>query len=119
MDDLSEQIRFEIKKQFGTLKKFSEVSGIPYSTLVSAMKKGVGGTAYRTVVRICGLLRIRQPYGCGDRLYREFSSRVSALDEEGLGMVNAVLDKEYARCASKGPRGSGKANSAAPESKKR
>ncbi len=119
MDDLSEQIRFEIKKQFGTLKKFSEASGIPYSTLVSAMKKGVGGTAYRTVVRICGILHIRQPYGCGDGFYRECSSRLSALDGEGLSMVTAVLDKEYSRCASEGPRGAGKAHCAGPESKKR
>ena len=52
MDSITILIRDEIKRQYKSVKKFSEVSGIPYSTLSNALTKGVGGTSYDTVIRI-------------------------------------------------------------------
>ena len=60
MDSITELIKNEIKRQYKSVRKFSEVSGIPYSTLSNALTKGVGGTSYDTVVKMCKLLDIKQ-----------------------------------------------------------
>ena len=62
MDSITLLIRDEIKKQYGSIKKFSDKSGIPYSTLSNALSKGIGGTSYDTVVKICKLLNIKQVF---------------------------------------------------------
>jgi len=58
LDSITILIRDEIKRQYKSVKKFSEVSGIPYSTLSNALSKGVGGTSYDTVIKICKLLNL-------------------------------------------------------------
>lgn len=45
-----------IKLKFKSLRNFSIESGIPNSTLNSMFKKGLGGTAVDTVMRVCSLL---------------------------------------------------------------
>ena len=62
MDSITTLIKNEIKAQYKSVSKFSEASGIPYSTLSNALSKGVGGTSYDTVVKICQLLNIKQVY---------------------------------------------------------
>jgi hypothetical protein len=58
MNDLSAMIRDEIKKQYKSVRQFSIASGIPQTTLISAVNNGISGTAYETVVKICSLLHI-------------------------------------------------------------
>ena len=60
MDSITELIKNEIKKQYKSVKQFSELSGIPYSTISNALSRGVGGTSYDTVIRICQILEIQQ-----------------------------------------------------------
>ena len=62
LDSITLLIKNEIKAQYKSVRKFSEESGIPYSTLSNALSKGVGGTSYDTVVKICQLLNIKQSY---------------------------------------------------------
>lgn len=45
-----------IKIKYKSLKNFSNESGIPNSTLNSMLKKGLGGTAVDTVLKVCSLL---------------------------------------------------------------
>ena len=102
MDSITILIRDEIKRQYKSVKKFSEVSGIPYSTLSNALTKGVGGTSYDTVIRICKLLNLKQVYDAdltmfNDRFY-EICAMLSELDEQGVHTVRAVLTLEYNRC---------------------
>ncbi len=42
------------------VKEFVEKSGIPYSTRSNALAKGVGGSSYDTVVKICRYLQLEQ-----------------------------------------------------------
>lgn len=102
MDSITLLIRDEIKHQYKSVKKFSEISGIPYSTLSNALTKGIGGTSYDTVLKICKLLNLKQVYDAdltifNDRFY-EICSMLSELDEQGVHTVKAVLTLEYNRC---------------------
>ncbi len=103
MDSITSLIRSEIKRQYSTLKSFSKASGIPYSTLTNALTKGVGGTSYDTVVKICKLLNIKQSYDSAlvlfNEKFHEFYTKLAALDEQGLHTVSTVLNMEYNRCA--------------------
>ena len=103
MDSITILIRDEIKRQYKSVKKFSEVSGIPYSTLFNALSKGVGGTSYDTVIKICKLLNLKQVYDAdltifNDQFY-EICSMLSKLDVKGVHAVKSILTLEYNRCA--------------------
>lgn len=103
MDSITILIRDEIKRQYKSVKKFSEVSGIPYSTLSNALSKGVGGTSYDTVIKICKLLNLKQVYDAdltifNDQFY-EICSMLSKLDVKGVHAVKSILTLEYDRCA--------------------
>ena len=103
MDSITILIRDEIKRQYKSVKKFSEVSGIPYSTLSNALTKGVGGKSYDTVIRICKLLNLKQVYDAdltifNDQFY-EICSMLSKLDSKGVHAVKSILTLEYTRCS--------------------
>ena len=102
MDSITDLIRNEIKAQYKTLSRFSEVSGIPYSTLSNALSKGVGGTSYDTVVKICQLLNIKQAYDSDLVLFNsefhDIYTKLTHLDEQGVHTVCTVLNVEYSRC---------------------
>ena len=51
VDSITKLIKTEIKRQYKSVRKFSEESGIPYSTLSNALSKGIGGTSYDTVIK--------------------------------------------------------------------
>ena len=102
MDSITLLIRDEIKRQYKSVKKFSEVSGIPYSTLSNALAKGIGGTSYDTVLKICKLLNLKQVYDAdltifNDRFY-EICAMLADLDEQGVHTVKTVLTIEHNRC---------------------
>ena len=102
MDSITLLIRDEIKRQYKSVKKFSDASGIPYSTLSNALAKGIGGTSYDTVLKICKLLNLKQIYDAdltifNDRFY-EICAMLSELDEQGVHTVKTVLTIEHNRC---------------------
>ena len=103
MDSITSLIKNEIKKQYKSVSKFSEASGIPYSTLSNALSKGVGGTSYDTVVKICQLLGIKQAYDSDLVLFNsefhDIYTKLTQLDEQGVHTVCTVLNVEYNRCA--------------------
>ncbi len=102
LDSITLLIRDEIKRQYKSVKKFSDASGIPYSTLSNALAKGIGGTSYDTVLKICKLLNLKHVYDAdltifNDRFY-EICSMLSELDEQGVHTVKTVLTIEHERC---------------------
>ena len=101
-DSITALIRNEIKAQYSSIRKFSEVSGIPYSTLSNALSKGIGGTSYDTVVKIFKLLNIKQAYDSDlvlfNREFHDVYSKLTSLDEQGVHTVCTVLNVEYNRC---------------------
>lgn len=104
MDSITELIKSEVKKQYKSVLQFSEKSGIPYSTLSNAFSKGIGGTSYDTVLKICKMLNLKQVYDADLTIFNdkffEVCSMLSELDEQGVHTVKTVLTVEYNRCKS-------------------
>ncbi len=102
LDSITKLIKSEIKKQYKSVLQFSEKSGIPYSTLSNALSKGIGGTSYDTVIRICNLLNIKHIYDADLSLFNEqfydICKMLSELDEQGVHTVKTVLTIEHDRC---------------------
>lgn len=101
-NSITELIKNEIKRQYKSVRKFSAASGIPYSTLSNALAKGIGGTSYDTVVKICRLLNIRQAIDSDIVLFndqfQDIYAKLTQLDPQGLHTVKTVLNVEYERC---------------------
>lgn len=104
MDSITELIKSEVKKQYKSVRQFSEKSGIPYSTLSNAFSKGIGGTSYDTVLKICKMLNLKQVYDADLTIFNdkffEVCNMLSELDEQGVHTVKTVLTVEYNRCKS-------------------
>lgn len=103
MDSITNLIKTEIKKQYKSVRQFSEKSGIPYSTLSNCLSKGIGGTSYDTVIKICNLLNLKQIYDAdltmfNDQFY-DICHMLSELDEQGVHTVKTVLSIEHNRCS--------------------
>lgn len=102
MNELTDLIRSEIKRQYKSVLKFSEASGIPYSTLSNALSKGIGGTSYDTVIKVCNLLNLKQVYDCEVTMFNEkfynICSMLMDLDEQGVHTVETILALEHDRC---------------------
>lgn len=102
MDSIIQLVKDEIKAQYKTLSKFSEASGIPYSTLSNALTKGLGGTSYDTVIKIFTMLNLRQAFDDDivlfNKEFHDIYSMLTQLDEKGVHTVCAVLNAEYSRC---------------------
>lgn len=103
MDQLTALIKQEIKKQYKSVRQFTAYLDIPYTTIASALKNGVGGTAYDTVTKICKALDIQlinyqNPVLVNDDVLG-ILTRYNALDEKGAHTVRTVLEMEAARCS--------------------
>lgn len=101
--ELSAKIEEEIKKQYKSIRRFSMSSGIPQTTIVSAIKSGVGGTAYETVVKICSLLHIElvnyDTHIVMTNDVLDMINMFNALDEKGEHAVMAFMAMEFKRCS--------------------
>ena len=104
MDSITNLIKTEIKRQYKSVRQFSEKSGIPYSTLSNALSKGIGGTSYDTVIKICNLLNLKHIYDADLTIFNEqfydICQMLSELDEQGVHTVKTVLTIEHNRCTS-------------------
>lgn len=102
MDELTQLIKKNIKLKFSSTRRFSEELGIPQTTIVSAIKNGISGTAFSTVCKMCNALDIKlvngiYPVVVSDTT-RNLIERLSKLDEKGIHTVTTVLEMEYIRC---------------------
>ena len=101
MDELTKLIKTEIKKQFRSVRQFSMFIGVPQSTIVTALQKGIGGTSFETIMHICEVLDIKPVQGDNtvflDGEKRELLDRYARLDKEGKKAVRAVTAMELMR----------------------
>lgn len=56
--NVEERLKKLILANYKSIRAFTVAAGIPYSTVDNIFKRGIGGTAVTTVVRICDLLGI-------------------------------------------------------------
>lgn len=54
----AEILKKEILTQYRSVRQFAMEMGIPYSTLVTALERGIEGMAYGTVIRMCDKLSL-------------------------------------------------------------
>ncbi len=54
----AEILKAEISKQYKSVRQFAIEMEIPYSTLVTALDRGIEGMAYGTVIRMCDRLNL-------------------------------------------------------------
>ena len=47
-----------ILQRYRSVRQFAAVMDIPYSTLVTALERGIEGMAYSTVIRMCEALEL-------------------------------------------------------------
>ena len=101
MNELTQIISDEIKKQYKSVRKFAEEMGIPQTTLVSALKNGIKGTAYETVVKICKKLGIELINYSSHIVMTDdvidLINMYNALDEKGAHAVMAFAAMEFNR----------------------
>ena len=101
MDVLTKMISDEIKKQYKSVRKFSQTINIPQTTLASALKNGVSGTAYETIIKICKALDIQLvnyqfPLHVDENALKLLDI-YNNLDDKGRHAVHTVLKMEYER----------------------
>lgn len=102
MDSITQLIKTEIIKQHKSVRQFSKKSGIPYSTLSNALSKGIGGTSYDTVIKICNLLNLKHVYDSDltvlNSQCHEICTMLAALDKRAIHTLKTILSVEYERC---------------------
>lgn len=54
----SKILKKEILSQYRSVRQFAMEMNIPYSTLVTALDRGIEGMAYGTVIRMCDRLNL-------------------------------------------------------------
>jgi len=54
----AEILKGEILRQYRSVRQFAMEMNIPYSTLVTALERGIEGMAYGTVIRMCDKLSL-------------------------------------------------------------
>ena len=54
----AEVLKKVILSQYKSVRQFAVEMDIPYSTLVTALERGIEGMAYSTVIRICDALSL-------------------------------------------------------------
>ncbi len=103
MDELTQLIKKEIKRQYRSVRQFSMTIGVPQSTIVTALQKGIGGTSFSTIMTICKVLGIKPVLGEQgmflDRESRTLLERYMLLDERGRQTVRALTEVEALRTA--------------------
>ena len=93
MDNLTLLIKKEIKRQYKSVRCFSQAAGIPQSTIISALRKGIGGTAFDSVAKMCDLLGIKLDLDSNvsiDKEKMELLENFAQLDEKGRHAVSSM-----------------------------
>ncbi len=101
MKELTQLISTEIKKQYKSVRQFALAMGIPQTTVASALKNGVSGTSYETVLKICKALDIKLiNYESHVKITDEMLEdliKMNSLDAMGIHTVKTILNMEYDR----------------------
>lgn len=101
MDEITELIRAQIKKRYKNIKNFSTITQIPYSTLTHLLSKGIGTTAFDTVIKIFSYLDLSVALNKELILFNErlmkLNVNLNRLDEQGIHTIETVTRLELER----------------------
>lgn len=97
----AEILKHEILRQYRSVRAFALDVEIPYSTLVTALERGIEGMAYDTVIRICDKLCLnpvdfssleRGAYLGNKLLENRVMQKYLKLNEEGRAKILDLMD---------------------------
>ena len=97
----AEVLKKVILSQYKSVRQFAVEMDIPYSTLVTALERGIEGMAYSTVIRICDVLSLNPvdftPLDEGDDLSAQITTkrvmeRYSKFNRIGRKKVLEIMD---------------------------
>lgn len=102
----SDKLKSIILSKYKSLREFSSAVGIPNTTLVSALDRGIEGMAIEKVIQICDFLHIDIKTFEPIQEKADFSlthtqknliTKYEALDAHGKEIVDVVIEKEIER----------------------
>lgn len=94
-----------ILTKYKSIRQFAVAMDIPYSTLVTALERGVDGMAYSTVIRICTALSLNPvdftPLEEGTKLSQQITTKqvmekYNQLNRAGKKRIMGIMD-DYTR----------------------
>ena len=97
----AEVLKRVILSQYKIVRQFAVEMDIPYSTLVTALERGIEGMAYSTVIRICDVLGLNPvdftPLEDGEELSAQITTkkvmdRYMKFNKTGRKKVLEILD---------------------------
>lgn len=97
----AEILKGVILSKYKSVRQFAVAMNIPYSTLVTALERGVEGMAYSTVIRICDVLALNpvdfSPLEEGGELSNQITTKrvmekYNRLNRAGRKRVMEILD---------------------------
>ena len=107
---IEERLRDRILQNFKSIRAFTKEIGLPYSTVDSMLRKGVGNSSYETVKRVCqglgsdvSLLEqqantfTEKVTGLISAAEKEHIKKYRALDRHGKKAVDCLLELEWKR----------------------
>lgn len=101
----AEVLKRVILSQYKSVRQFAVEMDIPYSTLVTALERGIEGMAYSTVIRICEALSLNPvdftPLEDGEGLSSQITTkrvmeRYNRFNRLGRRKILEILD-DYSR----------------------
>ena len=97
----AEILKKEILRQYKSVRQFALEMGIPYSTLVTALERGIDGMAYGTVIKMCDKLSmnpvdfssLERDTNLGERLLENRVMQYYVkLNQEGRDKILGLMD---------------------------
>lgn len=109
---IEEKLKELILSRYKSIRAFTQSINIPYTTIDTMFKRGIGGTSVTTIIKICYALDIdidALSYNEIIEKSKPLNTKISyqeqnilnkyqILDEKGQHTVNTVLNIEYDRC---------------------
>lgn len=110
---IEDKLKCVILEKYKSIRAFTKIIDIPYSTIDTMFKRGINGTSVITIIKICKALNIdtdalfdneikdKQITVSNETSYFSQNSLIkkyNVLDEKGKHTVNTVLEMEYTRC---------------------
>ena len=101
----AEILKKVILSRYKSIRQFAVATNIPYSTLITALERGVDGMAYSTVIRICEALSLNpldfSPLEEGNTLSSQITTRrvmerFWKLNKSGRKRILDIMD-DYTR----------------------
>lgn len=92
---IEEQLKREILKQYGSVRALTNEIGISYSTLDSALKRGIANAGVSTMIRVFQALHLDiENISRGDLYYSDHKENAPSTKEEALLSMFNLLNEE-------------------------